>query len=168
MHNTLVSECNKQIQEELYSSYLYLSMSAYCESKNLKGFANWFSVQAKEELDHAMGFYNHLIERGEKVNLLPIAKPESSFGTPLVMLKQALAHEQHITGRIKKLVDLAKEEKEYASELFLQWYIKEQIEEENNATDLIEKLKMIGDAGPSLYLLDKELGARVYTPAVIA
>jgi len=167
MHNTLVSEFNKQIQEEMFSSYLYLSMSAYCESKNLKGFANWFTVQAKEEVDHMMGFYHHLINSGEQVELLAIDKPENTFGTPLAMVKKALAHEQHISGRIKKLLDLAKEEKEYAAELFLHWYITEQVEEERNTTELIEKLKMVGDSGASLYLLDKELASRVYVPANI-
>ena len=167
MDNTVVSELNKQIQEEFFSAYLYLSMAAYCTSKNLLGFTNWFTVQAKEEMDHAMGFYNHLIAQGEKVELLALAKPEASFGSPLEVAKAALTHEQHITARIKKIYEHAKEEKEYATELFVTWYIKEQVEEEANAVQLIEKIKMIGDSKGSLYMLDKELGKRTYAPAQI-
>lgn len=167
MDNTVVSELNKQIQEEFFSAYLYLSMAAYCSSKNLLGFAHWFSVQSKEEMDHAMGFYNHLISQGEKVELLALNKPQISFGSPLDITKAALAHEQHITARIKKIYEHAKEEKEYATELFVAWYIKEQVEEEAAASLLIEKIKMIGDSKGSLYMLDKELGKRIYTPIQI-
>ncbi|MFH0773415.1 MAG: ferritin [bacterium] len=167
MDNTVVSELNKQIQEEFFSAYLYLSMAAYCSSKNLFGFASWFTVQAKEEVDHAMGFYNHLVAQGEKVELLALAKPAGSFGTLLDIAKATLSHEQHITARIKKIYEHAKEEKEYATELFVTWYIKEQVEEEANATILIEKIKMVGDDKTSLYLLDKELTLRTYTPVKI-
>lgn len=155
---------NMQIKEELYSSYLYLAMSAYAQAKNLSGVANWFYVQAKEEIDHAMGFYNYLLERGGEVELQEIAKPPKKFESVTSLFEEGLKHEQHITGTINALYVLATEEKDYAFQSFLKWYIEEQVEEEANATEIIEKIKLVGDSGPVLYMLDKELSGRQYTP----
>lgn len=151
---------NEQIKDELYSAYLYLSMSTYCEDVNLPGFAHWMRLQAQEEVGHAMKFYNFIYDRGGRVILQAIDQPPSGFQSPLGVFQQTLAHEQKVTGLIHALYALAVEEKDYASQTFLQWFVDEQVEEEKSATEIIETLKMIGDQGPALIMLDRELGKR--------
>jgi ferritin len=151
---------NNQIQEELYSSYLYLSMAAHFECENLPGFANWMKVQEKEEREHAMKFYNYLYERGSSVVLKAIQQPPSKFKKPIDIFRQVLEHEQKITSLIEKLYELAIKEKDYASQVMLQWFIKEQVEEENNDMEIINQLEMVGDAPAMMMMIDKKLGER--------
>jgi len=162
----MVDALNKQINEELFSSYLYLSMAAYFEAKNLKGFSNWMMVQQKEEMDHAMKFYNYINSVGGKVKLHALAEPPSEWNSPLHAFEETLKHEQHITKCINYLVDLAEQEKDRATFNVLQWYVDEQIEEEENDNDIINKLKLVGENGNGMFMLDKELAQRVYTPLV--
>ncbi|MCX8063522.1 MAG: ferritin, partial [Anaerolineales bacterium] len=133
---------NEQIKNELYSAYLYLSMAAHFESKTLSGFANWLRIQAEEELGHAMKFYNFILERGGTVSLKAIDQPPSSWNSNLEAFEQVLAHEQKVTKLINDLYELALKEKDYPSQVMLQWFIEEQVEEEKNATEIIEKLKL--------------------------
>jgi ferritin len=155
---------NKQINEELYSAYLYLSMSAYFDNTGLKGFANWMMVQYKEETDHAMKIYNYLLSQGATIKLLPIQQPPHEWESPLHAFQETLKHEQHITQCINDLVDLAEELKDRATYNFLQWYIDEQVEEEENDREIIDKLELIGDSKNGLFMLDKDLAQRVYVP----
>jgi ferritin len=154
---------NGQINNEMYSAYLYSAMSADCSFKGLKGFANWFMVQYHEEMLHAMKFYEYVIKMGGKVSLLAIKEPPSEFKSPMDMFQKTLAHEQFITKCIGELVELAKKEKDHASEVFLQWYVTEQTEEEENDNDIISQLKLIGGDTAALFLLDKDLAARMTT-----
>jgi ferritin len=151
---------NDQINEELYSSYLYLSMSAYFEIKNMRGFANWFRIQSVEENMHAMKFFDFVNQVGGKVTLKQINAPKTNWKSAMEVFKETLAHEKHITAQIHKLVGIANQEKDYASQSFLQWFVNEQVEEEANVQDLIYKLEMIGDNKGGLYMLDRELGSR--------
>ena len=155
---------NDQINEEFYSSYLYLSMEAYFESQTLKGFANWMHVQYLEEMEHGMKIYDYLHERGGTVKLKAIAEPPKTWKSPLDVFEQTLKHEKHITERINYLVELAEKEKDRATFNFLQWYIDEQVEEEGNDEEIIANLKLIGNDGRGLLMLDRELAQRVYTP----
>ncbi len=155
-----------QINEEFYSAYLYLSMSAYCNKIGLKGFANWMMVQYKEEVDHGMKMFGYIISRGEEVKLQAIKEPPYSWVSPLNVFAETLKHEQHITERINYLVDIAEETKDRATYNFLQWFIDEQVEEEENDREIIDKLKLIEGSKNGLFMLDKELGARVYVPLV--
>jgi len=157
---------NKQINEELFSSYLYLSMSAYFESLGLKGFANWMMVQYKEENDHAMKIYNYLLSQGSEVKLYAISEPGYKWKSPLNAFEETLKHEQHITECINDLVDMAEKLKDRATYNFLQWYIDEQVEEEENDRDIIDKLKLVGENSNGLFMIDKELLQRTYTPLV--
>lgn len=152
---------NKQIGEEVYSSYLYLSMAAYFDSINLKGFAHWLKCHVQEEMFHAMKFFNHIIERGGKVELPHIGEPKREWKSPLNAYEDALAHEGHITGCINDLMDLAIEMKDYAAQNLLKWFVDEQVEEEDRFTDVVENLRRIGEHEPSLLLEDKEMGQRV-------
>lgn len=157
---------NVQIQEEYYSAYLYLALAARLESLNLKGAANWMYIQMKEENDHALGFFRFLVERSEEPKLMVLAEPEiSKIKTIGDVFAAGLEHEKHITALIHKIYEVARDEKDYALESFVKWYIDEQVEEEANAVEIIEKIKLIGDNGSALYLLDQELGARVYVPS---
>ncbi|SHE89867.1 ferritin [Marinitoga hydrogenitolerans DSM 16785] len=155
---------NKQINEELFSAYLYLSMSAYFERKGLKGFANWMNVQYQEETFHAMKMYNYLLGRGGKVKLLAIKEPKNEWNSPLEVFKETLEHEKHITKCINDLVDLAEKEHDRATFNFLQWYIDEQVEEEANDEEIIAKLELIKDNPNALFMLDRELAARTFQP----
>jgi ferritin len=155
---------NKQINEEIFSSYLYLSMSAYFESENLKGFANWMRVQAQEELVHAMKFFAFIADRGGQVILAGLKAPQTRWASPLAAFEAAYKHEQHITGRINDLVALSMKENDYASHTFLQWFVTEQVEEEASADEVVQKLKMVKSSPDALYMLDKEMGTRVFTP----
>lgn len=157
---------DQQITEELFSAYLYLALAARLESLNFKGLANWMTVQAKEEEDHAMGFFRFLIERGEEPILQAINAPDiNKIKTIADVFAAGLEHEKHITALIHNIYVTAKAENDYPLESFIRWYIDEQVEEENNANEIIAKIKMIGDSGPALYALDKELAARAYRPS---
>ncbi len=158
----MIKEMNLQINKELYSAYLYLSMAAWFEEANLKGFANWMKVQFQEEQSHALKFFNYVMERGAQVKLEAIEAPETKWENPAAAFKQVLEHEQYVTSRIHGLVKLAREENDYASDAFLQWFVTEQVEEEANAVEILEKLKMIGDRGSGLLMLDHKLGSRTF------
>ena len=157
---------NVQINREIYSAYLYLSMSAYSTYIGLKGFANWFMVQYQEEMAHAMKLYDYINDHGNHVRLMAIDEPLTVFESPLDMFEKTLAHEKKVTAYINELVDLAIEEKDHATNIFLQWFVTEQIEEEGNDNDIIARLKLIGEDGNGLLMLDKELAARMFTPPV--
>ena len=164
LNKKVCSALNKQLNNELYSAYLYLSMSSYAGSIGLKGSANWFMVQYQEEMVHAMKFFNFINSRGEHTELAAISTPPSEFKNLLDMMEKTLAHEEFITASINELTDLAMTEKDHATRIFLQWFVTEQIEEEENDRDIIGKLKLIGDNGQGLLMLDTELGARVFVP----
>ena len=162
--NKLESAINKQINAELWSAYLYLSMWAHFSNKGLPGFANWFRVQFYEEQDHALKFMNYLISKGNKIELLPIKEVETSWGTILKAFETTLNHERVVTSLINELVSIAREENDYATENMLQWFVSEQVEEEETAQGMIDALKLIGDNGFGVYTMDKELSQRKYTP----
>jgi len=151
---------NDQINAELYSAYLYLSMAAYFESRNMKGFAKWMQIQTKEEVSHAMKFYNFVFERGGKVTLKAVEQPQTDWKSPLALFEQVYEHEQKVTNLINKLVEAARADNDMATENFLMWYINEQVEEEAHAYEAVLKLKMVGDVPQAMYMLDKEMGAR--------
>jgi ferritin len=151
---------NDQINAELYSAYLYLSMAAYFEGINRSGFAHWMHVQAQEEVKHAMKFYEYVYEKGGKVTLKAIDEPPAEWKSPLGVFENAYAHEIKVTGLIHKLVELARSEKDIATENFLMWYVAEQVEEEASADEIVQKLKLIKDSPNGLFMLDRELGQR--------
>jgi ferritin len=151
---------NDQINAEMFSSYLYLSMSAWCEKNNLPGFGHWMRAQAREEYAHAMKFYRYIAECGGAVKLAAIAGPKTEWKDIAAIFAETLKHEQHITRQIHTLVELAAKEKDYAAGQFLQWFVSEQVEEEGSAEQIIAKLEMIGKQGPAMYMLDKEMAAR--------
>jgi ferritin len=155
---------NKQINAEIYSSYLYLSMAAASESMGLQGFANWFKVQAQEELVHAMKFFAYVCGRGGRVTLGAIEAPPTRWKSPLAVFEATLAHEQKVTGLINKLVALARQEPDPATENALQWFVAEQVEEEGSADKIRQKIKLVGGQGDALFLIDKDLAARVFIP----
>ena len=154
------SALNQQIQSEFYSSYLYLSMSAYCQQMHLGGFAHWLQVQSKEEMGHAMRLFNYLDSRGSRVVLQAIDRPPESFKSPRRMFEQVLKHEQEISKAFHKLYKLAKDENDYATEVELQWFINEQIEEEKTSGDILQRLILVGDQPASLLMMDHQLGSR--------
>lgn len=164
LSDKVAAALNTQLSKEVYSAYLYMSMSAYSTHLGLKGFANWFMVQYQEEMAHAMKFYDYINSRGSRVRLMAIDQPPTDFNSPLDMFEKTLTHEQFVTGLIHDLVDLAMAERDHATHIFLQWFVTEQIEEEENANDLVAKLKLVGDKVEALLMLDKELAARVFTP----
>jgi ferritin len=157
---SLQDALNEQINFELSSAYLYLSMSAHFEAQNLSGFANWMRLQYQEETGHAMKFYKYVFDRNGAVTLKAIAQPATKFKTPLDVFRQVLVHEQKVTALINKLYESAVKEKDYAAQSFLQWFINEQVEEETNAADIINLLELIGDSPVSLIMADRQLGAR--------
>lgn len=156
-----------QINKELFSEYLYLSMKAYFANLNLDGFVNWMNVQIQEEHAHAMGLYDYVIERGGKIVLEAIEKPESFWQSPLEVFKAVLAHEEYITSEIYSLMDVADETKDRAASIFLNWYVKEQVEEESSVSKVLAQLEMIGDDKQGLLTLDKELAQRTFVQPVI-
>lgn len=158
---------NDQINKELYSEYLYLSMKAYFERFNLKGFVNWFDVQVQEEHAHAMGMFDYVHERGGEVELEAIDKPETKWDSPLACFEQVLTHEEFVTSRINALMDIAEEVEDRAALSFLNWYLKEQVEEEASVGGVLATLKLIGDDKKALLMLDKELAARTFVQPVI-
>ncbi len=160
LSKTMQDALNEQIKEELASAYIYLSMAAYCESINLPGFAHWMQGQSNEEMAHAMKFYGYIHGRGGRVVLQAIDQPPVEFEGPIGVFEKTLAHEQYITGRIHKLYGMAVEEKDYASLGILQWFVDEQVEEESSATEILELLKMVGEKGQGLIMLDRHLAQR--------
>jgi len=156
------SALNDQVNAELFSSYLYLSMSAWFIRKNLPGFAHWMYIQTKEEAAHAMLFFNHINERDGTAELKAIAQPELEWDDPIKVFEAVLAHEQKVTGLIYNLVDIAIQEKDHATNNKLQWFVAEQVEEEANANEILEQLRIVEGKGQGLLLLDRELKARVF------
>ncbi len=160
LSNTMQSALNQQINRELFSAYLYLSMSAHFQAVNLPGFAHWMRKQYEEERGHALKIYDYIFERGGKVELEAVAKPEANFKSPLDVMKQVLEHEKKVTGSIHELYELAVKENDYPTQVMLQWFITEQVEEEKSAMEIIATLNMVGEAAPALIMLDRQLGAR--------
>jgi ferritin len=158
--NSMQETINEQINKEFYSAYLYLSMAAYFETKNLPGFAKWMRIQAGEEQEHGMKLFEHLVDRGSKVELKPIAGPETDWKTNLDVFKQAQAHEAEVTASINGLYELALKEKDYPAQVLLQWFITEQVEEEKNAADIVQQLELIDAKGTAVLMLDHQLGKR--------
>ena len=156
-----------QINKELYGAYLYLAMQSYFKDMNLDGFANWMSVQVQEELAHAMGMYNYVFERGGKVELMSIEKPAGDFSSPLDVFEKVLEHEKYVTSLINDLTETAEEVKDRAAISLLQWYIKEQVEEEANVSNVLGNLKLAQNDPRALLLLDRELAARTFVAPVI-
>lgn len=154
---------NEQINAEMYSAYLYLSMESYFQSISLAGFANWMRGQVQEELSHAMKFYDFVGERGGRVVLDTIKKPVSTWESPLAAFEHILQHEQLVTGLINDLVDLAEKERDHATRIFLQWFVTEQVEEEATVGEIVDKLKLTRDNPSGLFFLDAEMGKRVFT-----
>ncbi len=157
------SALNRHLNAEFYSSYLYLSMSAYAAHKGLKGAANWCNVQAQEEMLHVQKFYDYIESHGVRVVLDAIEKPPADFGTILELFEAVLKHEQLVTGLVNTLMTQAATESDHATQTFLQWFITEQVEEEQSVNDIIDRLKLGGDTGPALFMMDNELATRVLT-----
>lgn len=155
---------NGQLNAEIYSSYLYLSMAAYFQHINLGGFAAWMRVQVQEELVHVMKYYDFINERGGRVVLKPVEGPPAEWESPLAAFEAAYEHEQKVSGLINDLVERALEERDHASNIFLQWFVTEQVEEEDTANGVVQKIKLMGDARGGLFMLDQELGQRIFTP----
>ena len=157
---SLTDALNDQLKHEFYSSYLYLAMSAHCDDQNLPGFAHWMRLQADEEREHAMKFFDFIQDRDGRVALQTLAQPPRDFGTPTNLFEQVLAHEQEVTSLIEQLYRKATAEQDHATQVFLTWFISEQVEEEKTASQILETLKMAGDNKVALLMLDRELGAR--------
>ena len=155
---------NEQVNAELYSAYLYLSMESYFKSLNLNGFANWMRAQTQEEVAHAMKIYDFVNERGGRAILKAIEGPETEWDSPLAVFEAVYVHEQKVTGLINDLVDLAIKEKDHATNTFLQWFVNEQVEEESSADEVVQQLKMMENAPGGMFMLDRELGQRIFTP----
>ena len=151
---------NGQLNAELYSSYLYMSMNAYFKSVNLDGFANWMYYQAQEELTHAMKFYDFINSRGGRVKLAQVDAPPSEWISPLAVYEATLEHEQKVTGLINDLVEMALKERDHATNIFLQWFVTEQVEEEESVGGVLEQLKLMGEAKGGIFMIDRELARR--------
>lgn len=167
LNDKMNTALNNQVNAELYSAYLYLSMHAYFQKLNLLGFANWMNVQVQEEMAHAKGLYDYIQSRDGEIILDSIKKPELSWNSPLEVFEDVLKHEMYVTSLINELADVADETKDRAAASFLQWYINEQVEEEANVGGVLATLKLIKDDAHALLLLDKELGARTFAAPVI-
>lgn len=161
---SILNLLNEQIRREFHSAYLYLGIEAYFEDQGLKGMANWFRVQAQEELDHAMKFFNYVNEVGGLAQLGTIEKVTSTYNSPLDALKASLIHERYITDSIYKIVDLAVEERDHKTNSFLNWFVDEQVEEEANAEENVKNLELVKDSPNGVFLLNKEMAARTYIP----
>lgn len=155
---------NIQLNKEIYSEYLYLAMSAYFSNIGLAGFANWLRVQTQEEHSHAMLIYDYLINQGAEVVIDKMEKPEISWNSPLTAFEKVLAHEQFVTKSINEVMNVAENEKDRATTSYFMWFIDEQVQEENVAGDLVAKLKLIDDDKSALYMMDKDLALRIFTP----
>ncbi len=151
---------NRQVNREMYSAYLYLAMSAYFETANMKGFAKWMRIQAKEEQAHAMKIYDYIIARGGTIALEAIEGPKAKWTSAGKVFEETYAHEQKVTGMINSLVDLAIKEKDHATFEMLQWFVKEQVEEEQNANEILSQIRTVGDIPGHLFWLDHQLGKR--------
>lgn len=166
LNEKMLKALNGQVNAEMYSSYLYLSMESYFQSISLTGFATWMRAQVQEELFHGMKIYDYICERGGRVVLDAIKKPDSSWKSPSAAFKHILKHEQHVTSLINDLMDLAIGEKDHATQNFLQWFVAEQVEEESGVGNIVDKLRLIREDTSGLFMLDAELGKRVFTPPV--
>ena len=164
LKDKMVESLNSQMNAELYSAYLYLSMEAYFESNDLSGFANWMRVQAQEEMTHAMKFYDYLVQRGARVTLTEIKSPPTEWDSPVATFEHVYEHEQMVTTLINQLVDLAISLSDHATNNFLQWYVAEQVEEEESSSGVLQKVKLAGDSPSGLLMLDQELAQRIFTP----
>jgi ferritin len=164
----MTTALNDQLNFEYFSAYLYLQMSAYFETKGLKGCANWMRIQYQEELSHVDKFFHYIIERGSKVTLAQIAKPKNSWKSIVAPFEDAFEHEQKVTARIGKLVNMARTEKDHATELFLQWFVGEQVEEEASVSEIVDQIKLAGEKGGGMFMVDKELAGRVFMPPAAA
>lgn len=160
MSNSMQDALNEQMKQEFYSSYLYLSMSAYCDAMNLPGLSRWMRAQAQEEVKHAMKIFDHILDRGGRVSLDQIDQPPAQFATPREVFDQAHRHEQQVTASINRVYGLAMDERDFASKVFLDWFVQEQVEEEKTSGLLAEQLRMVGEDRPGLLMLDRELGQR--------
>jgi ferritin len=149
---------NQQVNREFYSAYFYLAMSAHSDFSGLKGCASWFMMKNYEETQHAMKIYKYLLSQGQQITLLPIAQPPLTFDSPLAMFEQTLAHEQGVTRNFNELTDVALSERDHATQIFLQWFITEQVEEEATVSEIINKIKLIGGRGDGLFMIDNQLG----------
>ncbi len=165
MNATIEQAINEQIKWEMYSANLYLSMSAWLQDEGLSGFANWMRVQYQEETEHALKFYDFILSRGGKITVSQIDAPPSTWDSVLDVFEATLAHEQEVTRRINELTYLTKEVKDFASDIFMQWFVTEQIEEEENVRDILNKLRLIKGEGQGMLMLDQEMAQRVYTPS---
>ena len=155
---------NEQVNAEMYSAYLYLSMESYFKSLNLNGFANWMRVQTQEEMFHAMKMYDYINERGGRIILKTIEGPQTEWESPLDVMKSVCTHEQKVTSLINNLMDIAITEKDHAANSFLQWFVNEQVEEEASSDAIVKQLQLMENAPGGLYMMDKELSQRVFTP----
>lgn len=162
LKETMEKALNEQINAELYSSYLYYSMSAYFESQNLKGFANWMRVQAMEEMFHADKFFKFLNNRGGRVLLQAIAAPKTQWGSIEEVIQETLQHERHVTARIHNLAELSMTEKDFATKTFLDWFVNEQVEEEASVDEILHNVKMASHSQQTLFMLDRELATRTF------
>lgn len=160
LKQSVQEKLNQQLNAEFYASYLYLSMSAYCQSEALTGFANWYALQSQEEYSHAMKIYHYLIDQDAPVILHPIDAPPATFSSIADVVSQTLANEQKVTKMITDLAGFCLDEKDHATHIFLHWFVTEQIEEEAAVRDLRDRLKLIGNSGEGLLMLDRDLGAR--------
>lgn len=165
---TIETALNEQVNREFYSAYLYLAMSAYCDRIGLPGFAHWMRLQHDEESMHVMRMYDYVLNQGGEVELGQIDKPPKDFGTPLEIFEETLEHEQLVTRAINSLMDLAVQERDYATQTFLQWYVSEQVEEESNVNNIIAPLRMAGDDKSGLMMVDQQLAKRVLPPQPVA
>lgn len=157
---TMEAALNRQVNREMYSAYLYLSMSAYFETASLKGFAKWMRIQAREEQTHAMKIYDYVIARGGRASWEAIEAPKGKWTSAGKVFEEVYAHEQKVTGMINALVDLAMKEKDHATFEMLQWFVKEQVEEEEHASEILSQIRMAGDVTGHLFWLDHQLGKR--------
>ncbi len=162
----MVKGITRQINREIYSGYFYLAMASYAQDVGLSGVANWFNVQIREELSHAEKMYAYLQQQNIKVMLEAIESPPQVFSSITDLFQQTLEHEKKVTAMINNLMSIAIEQKDRATEIMLQWFVTEQVEEESNASDILQKLKVFGEKGEALLMIDKELGLRVFTPLV--
>lgn len=164
----MIKALNQQANRELYSAYLYVGMASYATDKGLKGTANWFTVQAQEEVTHAQRFYSYIQNQGGRVLLGAIEEPPQKFASIRDIFEKTLAHEKIVTSLINDLVVQAREEKDAATEIMLQWFVTEQVEEEANPTEILQRLDIIGKDGNGIFMLDQELAQRVFTPPAAA
>lgn len=160
---SMTDAINKQINNEMYSAYLYMAMSAHSSNVGLNGFATWFMVQYHEEMFHAMKMYNYLLDQGAEPHLMGIKEPPKTFASAKEMVEKTLEHERFVTKSIHEIANLAQKENDHATYGFIQWYVDEQVEEEKNDNEILQKLKLAGESGPGLFMIDSGLGARALT-----